>query len=495
MNEIQIPKSAMEAFEKWCEERGLKESEKKKAFEKLKKIVDESKYEPGEAIGIIAAQSISEPATQMSTSPNEKIILKKDNKIGIVEIGKFTDKIVENIGSTVDDWDVCDISSEKIFVPSITDKEKIEWRLVKACSRHKAPEKMLKLTTFSGRQIIATPYHSFITRKNNQITPVAGSELNAGDRIPVMKYLPENCISEIRVAEHIDAKLLHENAGLLYTRRNAKPIPNKIDLDFLFGWFVGAYLSEGSCSGSQVGISNIDENFISNAKEFATRIGLGFKDRLYQGEFGPSRTLTLSSSLLSDFITSTCGKGSNNKKVPQFAYSAKEEFVSGLLRGYFDGDGNVTVDRKMIRISSNSKELLDGIALLLTRFGILAHKVDAKTKVKTQHGLIIPYKYAPIFLEKIGSDIERKKKGLESLSEISKKYWDEKSQDFTDMIGGFGDLLYRVSKKLGYPSRYTNSSTKRQKIGRTVLARHIKLFEKLSAEKNIDISSELEIMK
>ena len=33
------------------------------------------------------------------------------------------------------------------------------------------------------------------------------------------------------------------------------------------------------------------------------------------------------------------------KIIPEFAYSAKEEFVSGLLKGYFDGDANFTVNR------------------------------------------------------------------------------------------------------------------------------------------------------
>ncbi|MBI4162389.1 MAG: DNA-directed RNA polymerase subunit A'' [Candidatus Aenigmarchaeota archaeon] len=492
---MDLSKKTMEDFETFCKEQGYSEKQKAEKLELLQKLIQKFQYEPGEAIGVIAAQSISEPATQMSCSPYEKVILKKDNKIGIVEIGKFTDRIVENIGSSVNDWDVCDISSTDIYVPGITQEEKIEWKKVLACSRHKAPEKMLKLTTFSGRQIIATPSHSFVTRKNNQIITAAGSDLSIGDRVPVIKYLPENCISEINVTEHVDVKSLHENSGLLYTRKNSKPIPKKIDLDFLFGWFIGAYLSEGNVEKSHVGISNIDEKFISNVKSFAKIIGMDFVDRIYNGEYGPGRTIRINSSLLANFIAATCGKGSNNKKVPQFAYSAKEEFVSGLLKGYFDGDGNVTVSRRMVRVSSNSKELLDGIALLLTRFGIFAHKVDAKTKLKTQHGLIIPYKYAPIFLEKIGSDIERKRKRLEILSEISIKYWTKKSQDFTDVIGGFGDLFYSTSKKLGYPSRYTNSSTKRQKIGRTVLARHIQLFEKLSAEKNIDISKELAIMK
>lgn len=46
--------------------KGMNEKEKEKFFEKVLEIYAKSKFEPGEAVGIIAAQSISEPATQMT---------------------------------------------------------------------------------------------------------------------------------------------------------------------------------------------------------------------------------------------------------------------------------------------------------------------------------------------------------------------------------------------------------------------------------------------
>jgi DNA-directed RNA polymerase subunit A" len=44
----------------------LTESQKKKAIERVVNLYKNSCYEPGEAIGVVAAQSISEPATQMT---------------------------------------------------------------------------------------------------------------------------------------------------------------------------------------------------------------------------------------------------------------------------------------------------------------------------------------------------------------------------------------------------------------------------------------------
>jgi DNA-directed RNA polymerase subunit A" len=153
------------------------------------------------------------------------------------------------------------------------------------------------------------------------------------------------------------------------------------------------------------------------------------------------------------------------------------------LRGYFDGDGNVSVSRSLIRASSSSEQLIDGIALLLTRFGIFSTKLKNK-----QFCIAIPYKYAKIFKDKIGFTIPHKKEGLEAICKKNK-------QDYIDMIGGFGDILYNAAKKLGYPTRYVNNFTKRQKIGRSTLAKYVRIFEKLSMKKDIVIEKELSIMK
>ena len=83
----------------------------------------------------------------------------------------------------------------------------------------------------------------------------------------------------------------------------------------------------------------------------------------------------------------------------------------------------------------------------------------------------------------INSDIDYKNADLERLSEISKKYWNDFSRDYTDMISGFGNLFWDVAKKLNYPSRYVNNFTKRQKIGRTALYRYMKIFDNIANEK------------
>lgn len=61
-----LSKKIMEDFENYCKKNGISGAKREEKLAALEKIFEKYKYEPGEAIGIIAAQSISEPATQMT---------------------------------------------------------------------------------------------------------------------------------------------------------------------------------------------------------------------------------------------------------------------------------------------------------------------------------------------------------------------------------------------------------------------------------------------
>jgi len=493
---LELPKKIREDIDRVSKEKKLSSDQKKKLIEAVKREYINSCFEPGEAIGIISAQSISEPATQMCLAHNERIIIKSNNEVKIARIGGLVDDAFDTFGyKEIDGYEVCDLPrNNQVFVLSLNQEEKLEWRRVLAYNRHISPKRLIRIRTKSGRKIVATDFHSFVTRKNNRIIPISGKELKVGDRIPVVRYLPENCNTYLTIGNLFPVKFQNtfiKKDGLISSPHGLVSLPETINLDSSFGWFIGAYLSEGHSSHSEVCISNVNEDYLSNVRKFTQNLNLNYKEFIHHRGFAWSHDFKIRSTLLSQFIIHVCGTGSRNRRVPEFAYSAPEQFVSGLLRGYFDGDGSVSVSKKMIRAHSNSEELIDGIKLLLTRFGIFAYK----HKENKHYYLLIPYKYAPIFLSKIGSDIEEKRKRLEQLSKLAKKFWKDKSYDFTDMIGGFGNILYRIAKKLKYPTRYVNNFTKRQKIGRTTLYRYIKLFERLAKEKNVDIGKEIQLLK
>jgi len=61
-----LPKRIIEEIENVSRELRLDEDKKKRLVEEVKRIYLNSRFEPGESIGILAAQSISEPATQLT---------------------------------------------------------------------------------------------------------------------------------------------------------------------------------------------------------------------------------------------------------------------------------------------------------------------------------------------------------------------------------------------------------------------------------------------
>jgi len=490
-----IPKKALDEFEEIAAEERLNAKQKQEALELLHEEYKKSRISPGEAIGIITAESFGEPSTQMSVATNEWLILRINNSVQLMPIGKFVDTLMNINGyREFNNSHILPLHGLEIYVPSLDRDEKVQWKRVIECSRHKHPGKLMNIITASGRSITCTDNHSFVTRIDNMVIPVKGTALKIGNRIPTINNLSAPVITkDIKIQDEVASPMVVDADGIIHVPGTVtKPMQNIIPLDGLTGWFVGAYLSEGCGSNYALSISNLDNDYINQAKSFITSVGLNYKEDFHHRGFADSRDIKVSSSLLARFITQHCGEGSDFKKVPQFAYSASNEFVSGLLRGYFDGDGNIHVGRKMIRCSSNSKELIDGIALLLSRFKIFSFKAKDK---KGQHWLLIPYKHAPLFLQHIGSDIDYKHAALEELAEKAKHFWSNKSRDHTDMISGFGELFRNAARKVGYPTRYVNNFTNRQKIGRTALFRYMKLFEQLAKEKNADISAELEIMQ
>jgi DNA-directed RNA polymerase subunit A" len=66
LDETQLPSHLLEEIEKAVKEKRLNKEQRKRLEEEVKEVYLKSMLEPGETVGILAAQSISEPATQMT---------------------------------------------------------------------------------------------------------------------------------------------------------------------------------------------------------------------------------------------------------------------------------------------------------------------------------------------------------------------------------------------------------------------------------------------
>jgi DNA-directed RNA polymerase subunit A" len=65
-NETELPRKIMDEIEKIVKEKRMNKEDREKLIEEVNKNYQKDRFEPGETVGIIAAQSISEPATQMT---------------------------------------------------------------------------------------------------------------------------------------------------------------------------------------------------------------------------------------------------------------------------------------------------------------------------------------------------------------------------------------------------------------------------------------------
>ncbi|MGQ0796806.1 MAG: DNA-directed RNA polymerase subunit A'' [Methanobacteriota archaeon] len=512
---------------------------KRRLHELLEKVC--AKYakhaiDPNESAGIVSAQSIGEPGTQMSLPYGERLLVRERGRIRIVRVGELVDGLmarlpVEREGAT--EW--CAVpSTDGIDVPSLTPEGKIAWKAVRGASRHACDERLLRARTRSGREITATANHSFVMRREGRIVPVLGSALRRGDRIPVVlrwpvesphaaldleEFLPKQAYwygTELAKARALgpawrggygrdfvvpvgfDMLRRHLGGrtestiddGFVYPRQvhGRVRMPERVPLDASLGWLVGAYLSEGWAARYYVNSANVDAAFLRRTRAAADRYRISYREYANDRGFGHGRDLHLRSVLLARFLRNVAGSGSADKRVPDFAFGASDAFAAALLRAYFEGDGNVTVARGAIRASSNSRELIDGIVLLLARFGILA----SKGRQGAQATLWIPRRFAARFRDAVGLESEEKRALLDHLCVERASRW---TYDALDMVSGFGRILHDVARRVGVPTGRVNNFTRRQRIGRATLARYVSWFETQASERGVDLREELRILR
>ena len=201
---------------------------------------------PGEMVGVIAGQSIGEPTTQMSLTKNEaiKVMVKKAGEVRIISttIGEFCDRIIQNNPSftfnTGHHDSVETILQDEYYIMSVKEDETAEWCKISHVSKHPVNGRLMNVRTRSGRIVETTTSHSHLIRNNNRVEPITGADMRVGMRIPVAKKIPNTFVKEtVKIGE------------------------TEVKLDKAFGWFVGAYLAEGSV--------NYDERLVSHINKFA----------------------------------------------------------------------------------------------------------------------------------------------------------------------------------------------------------------------------------
>jgi DNA-directed RNA polymerase beta' subunit len=157
------------------------------------------------------------------------------------------------------------------------------------------------------------------------------------------------------------------------TNRDHARIPDQFVLNGENGRFIGLFLAEGNVDvkSGYIAITNNNATICQFVHDWfeGQRIRTTEDVRL-NAIGGVTTTVRGYSTVLAKFLDNLLGHGAASKRVPAEAFAADESFITGLLDGYFSGDGTVT--NNSVEAGSASKELIDGIVMLCSRLGIFA---------------------------------------------------------------------------------------------------------------------------
>ncbi|MEK6812900.1 MAG: ATPase, T2SS/T4P/T4SS family, partial [Nanoarchaeota archaeon] len=322
--------------------------------------------------------------------------IRGNEKVLIIEEG-ITKKI------PIKDIEEKDIS--KIQVPTIDRDLKFKIKNLVAFVKHPKRNKLLKVTTKTGRTITVTPDHSIFTTKDFKIIPIECLSLKVNEKIIIPEKLPigyndvpflnlfdllddEDCrivnyeedlrliikkigwkkataISDATndVYQYLRKGIQHSNISISSFKKLAQEANHPVNLQSFqiqkcssknlnalfpvtpdFCRFLGYYASEGyTKENGTIVFSNGDPAIIEDIISLSRNLFNvePFVRKTYS--LGESTQITLSNKILGLLLKKLgCGRIATEKKVPSFIFGLSEDKICEFLKGYFDGDGSQT---------------------------------------------------------------------------------------------------------------------------------------------------------
>jgi DNA-directed RNA polymerase beta' subunit len=427
---------------------------------------------PGEQVGIIAAQSIGEPSTQMCHVYDTIVHVSQKSGNHVGALGDFIDKLLrDNADQIIENGPDSVILNlvDDCYITGVSNDEKVSWKRISQVSRHPANGGLVKVTTKSGRSTTATLTHSFLKRTQKGVEAILGSDLKVGMRVPIAMKV-----------DQVPFAVVAEHGGFTLNRD--------------FGWLCGIYLADGSFSGNSVKICKIHPAVEDSIRSLAAVYGWEITVSHYQGEYGPAKDTAIYSKELKDFLLEMCGTGSYEKDLAGDIFAMPREFQNGLLGGYFDGDGNVNAERQQIRVGSRSKKLIRSINRLLSYcgfFGCLGEETSVRIPDKIFYTVNLLKKHAALFKERIGFRLSEKAAALDEIIAYVEREDKHDTKELYDKIPAVGDLIAAVGKALELPGQSRNYGRweNKESVGRLTLQSYLETFK--ASPKAFTVSEEI----
>lgn len=156
--------------------------------------------EPGESVGGIAAQSIGEPATQMtlnSVAPWERIFLYSSRGVHLTSIGEFIDTEllkrpgeIQHIPANRTEYLELD---HAVSIAAPDSNGNVRWQKVTAVTKHLPVGDLVHIKTRSGREVTATQSKSILVwdPEEESLVQRNGNTVVVGDLLPVISRMPD----------------------------------------------------------------------------------------------------------------------------------------------------------------------------------------------------------------------------------------------------------------------------------------------------------------
>lgn len=457
------------------------------------KSYTETIIQAGESVGVVCAQSIGERQTQNTLNSidwSEKILYLKDAKAFVQPIGEMIDNLLEKSPDKIQHIEKNKTQylplPEGFFIPSCDKDGMCDWYKIEAVTKHYPVGKLVKITTQSGRSVMATQAKSFLVWNGKIFIDTLGSDIKVGDIVPTtislekpkdeQKYFdmssifPTTDLVISRKYRRLGKQGWLDHNGKEFTVPYKRPdtcfgkrkeyasnkcvshIPDKIPLDKEFGYLIGLYLAEGLVTLTCMCITNNDPNIRKRITDFCDRYSITYHTvhkKNYNVRNGISIDLRIHSTLLARMFKIICDTGSPNKRVPEFAYTAPTEFIMGLIDGYFSGDGTVNKKNGNVSVGSVSEKLILGISFLLSYFNIFGRLSSSQPKknnvgsknIKRMYLLSISNGFAQKFAKEIFLTDSKKQDKLNAVTKEYRHKYGRTQENFPDRDVYFDEVV------------------------------------------------------
>ncbi len=374
-----------------------------------------------------------------SIAGHEPVLYDNGSGPRLSPIGPLINQLIKQKGAQKIDHEMEGVTNPQLKVFTFDKNLKGQWAKVTVAARKKAPKKLYRFTTSSGRQITTTADHNLVILKKGRVITSRGDQVKINDFIPIPRHLhisatQPGTLNLLKLLSHSPKVYVYfANSVIkahyqalksqtinpkydryLYKYAQSRPIPIKYFTQLLkkiqqplnqaqltkirlgsriyqpntslatsikitpcLSKLIGYYLAEGGSTKNFLHITQLNPNVRKDIQSCLKKLGWAYFTTPHGIRIGSRIIVAL-------FKALKLGVSAQTKAIPTAFYQQPLKLIGLVLKTYFEGDG--TVEHHQVSVVSKSKKLISDISYLLLFFGIIARtKKVFKRATNTNH--------------------------------------------------------------------------------------------------------------